>query len=86
MCVGLPCVATDCTPGGARLLIEDGINGVLIPRGKVDAIVKGCEKILSNPAQGEKMGIKAQEICEKYSPEAIYPMWNEYLMKIVADE
>lgn len=86
MCVGLPCVATDCTPGGARLLIEDGINGVLIPRGKVDDIVKGCEKILGNPEKSEKMGIKAQEICEKYSPEAIYPRWNEYLMKIVADE
>ncbi|MFA9559306.1 glycosyltransferase [Evansella sp. AB-rgal1] len=28
---GLPCIATDCTPGGARLMLNDGECGLLVP-------------------------------------------------------
>ena len=40
MCVGLPVIATDCSPGGARLLIENDHNGILISRGNVDKLVE----------------------------------------------
>lgn len=84
MCVGLPCVATDCTPGGARLLIDDGVNGYLVPRGDAQAIAEKCLKILNNPIDAELMGINAQAICDQYAPEVIYPKWNKYLMGIVS--
>ena len=31
MAIGLPCVSTDCSPGGARELIEEGISGLITP-------------------------------------------------------
>ena len=82
MCVGLPCIATDCTPGGARLLIENNVNGYLIPCNDVDAIADACERILDNPDEAERLGENAQGICDKYSPEVIYPKWNEYLSAV----
>lgn len=29
--LGLPCISTDCDGGGAAFLIEDGVNGLLVP-------------------------------------------------------
>ena len=84
MCVGLPCVATDCTPGGARLLIDNEKNGFLVPKGDAQAIADKCLKILADPESAELMGIMAQDICERLAPEVIYPRWNEYLSKIVS--
>jgi glycosyltransferase involved in cell wall biosynthesis len=37
MAIGLPCVSTDCSPGGARELINDGENGVIVDCGNSDA-------------------------------------------------
>jgi len=82
MCVGLPCVATDCTPGGARLLIKDGVNGFLVPCGNSYAVAEACLKILNNPETSEMMGIHAQQICEELSPSKIYPQWDKYLSGI----
>lgn len=84
MCVGLPCVATDCTPGGAKLLINDGKNGLLVPRGNVKAITEACMRILDNPEMAEGIGKEAQKICEQYSPEVIYPKWEHYLRAIAS--
>ena len=82
MCVGLPCVAADCTPGGARLLIRDGENGLLVPRGDAAAVAAACEKLLADPKKAEIMGEKAQQIIDTFSPEAVYPQWEEYLKQI----
>ncbi|MBQ6828031.1 MAG: glycosyltransferase, partial [Thermoguttaceae bacterium] len=38
MAVGLPCVSTDHTPGGARLLIQDRENGLLAPIGDAEKL------------------------------------------------
>ena len=82
MCAGLPCVAADCAPGGARLLIRDGENGLLIPRGNAAAVAEACEKLLADPRKAEDMGEKAQQIADTFAPEVIYPQWEEYLKKI----
>ena len=44
MSIGLPCIATDCIPGGAALLIKDGENGLLVEND--DNAVKNIEKIM----------------------------------------
>lgn len=31
VCIGTPCICTDCPPGGAAQFIQNGINGYLVP-------------------------------------------------------
>ena len=38
MAIGLPCVCTDCPAGGARAVIKDGENGLLVPVNDTDAL------------------------------------------------
>lgn len=84
MCLGLPVVATDCTPGGARLLIENHNNGILCSRGNVDEIVNAVNFLIENPAEADKMGVNAQNIIDRFSPSKIYDLWERAIRNIVS--
>ena len=82
MCVGLPCVATDCTPGGARFLIQDGVNGLIVPRGNPEELADACCRVLNDPELAERLGMNAQNVIDRFSPPRIYKKWNQYLTKV----
>ncbi len=86
MALGLPCVATDCRPGGAAFLIEDGKNGFLVPKGDADKL---CERMLylaEHLDEAEQMGQEAAKICDKLEPEHIAKLWGEYLYALMKEE
>lgn len=79
MAVGLPVVSTDCSPGGARLLIKDGENGLLVPTGDPVSISDAICRFIENPEFARQCGENAREIIYKYSPDKILNMWKVYL-------
>ncbi len=83
MAVGLPVVVTDCSPGGARLLVEDMVNGLLVPAGDVDKIAQAVLFMLNNSDFADACGSKAQQITETYSSQKILQEWNEYIRKVM---
>lgn len=83
MSVGLPVVSTDCSPGGARILIEDKKNGLIVPTRDVNGIAKAILFLLENHEIAEQYGIEAQKIIEKYSPEKILKIWDEFVDKVI---
>lgn len=82
MAVGLPCVSTDHTPGGARFLITDHENGLLTPIGDIEAIASALSEYADNPELAEKCGQNAQKVVERFNPSRIIDMWEKYLLKI----
>lgn len=86
MCLGLPCISTDCTPGGARLLISNKENGLLVPRDDAKAVAEACCELIEHPDMADKIGENAQKICDLYAPSVIYEKWNCYLEQIVNKE
>lgn len=84
MCLGLPCVSTDCTPGGARLLIQDGYNGFIVPRGDYKKIAQKCHQIIQEDIRSDIIGRRAQEVYTRFSPDVIYPIWNQYITKVAS--
>lgn len=67
MAVGLPCISTDC-PTGPADLIDDGINGYLIPVGDQEALVETMRKVINNIDDSIEMGKKAREtILSRYA-------------------
>ena len=85
MALGMPCISTDCDGGGARFLIEDGVNGLLVPKNDVDAMATAMDKLLSNPDMANQLGMEAHKICERLAPEKIYKEWENYIIQIVSN-
>jgi len=83
MASGLPCVSTDCGGGGARFLIQNGENGLLVPQRDEDALAAAMEKILYDEAFAEKLGNNARKLQETLAPEKIYGEWESFIKQIV---
>ena len=75
MSLGLPCISTDCSPGGAALLIENGENGLLVPCNNPESICEAMKGLARDPATAESMGKQAIKITDRFSPEIISGMW-----------
>jgi mannosyltransferase len=58
MSVGAALVASRA--GAAELVVEDGVTGVLMPPGNVDALVAALEPLLRDPASAVAMGKRAR--------------------------
>lgn len=76
---GVPVISTDCSPGGARLLIRDGINGFVVPRGNSQAIGEKIEYLLKNKKIALSMAKNAQMITEQFSEQTVIEMWRSYI-------
>lgn len=60
---GLPIVATDVP--GCREIVQDGINGILVPVKNSDALAIAIKKLIDEPELRESMGVKGRELVEK---------------------
>ena len=83
MALGLPCISTDCDGGGARYLINDGENGLLVPNNDVNALANAIDKILSNEEFAQKLGRNAEKVKEDLHPDKIYGCWLQFIEDIV---
>ena len=69
MAAGKPLVATDVR--GNRDLVEDGVNGFLVPLGDVGALSEALEQLIGSKKLREKMGEESYKKAEAYSLEQI---------------
>lgn len=81
MALGVPCVSTDCGGGGARFLIQDGENGLLVPQRDEGKMAEAMRKILSNSEFAEKLSQNARKLQEELAPEKIYGAWETFILK-----
>lgn len=79
MSLGVPCISTKCSPGGAELLIEDGKNGLLVSCADVKAIAESMRRFLDKPAEAEKLGKEATSIVHTFSEDKIFNQWYQVI-------
>ena len=84
MALGLPVISTDCGGGGARALIENGEDGLLVPCNDVDALAEAIRKSLADPEATKIRGQKAGEKAQGFATEKIISQWETYIQEIVA--
>ncbi len=82
MSIGVPSVSTDCSPGGAALLIKDGENGFLVPRGDAAAIAEKLSLIVSNENIAEKFSKNSLSITNEFSETSIADKWEAFFEKV----
>ena len=75
MAIGLPCICTDCDGGGAREMIKDGENGLLVPKGNKKAVAEAIEKLIENPGFAASLGQNATAVRGLLDEDKIVERW-----------
>jgi len=83
MSVGLPCVSTDCSPGGARMLIENEVNGILVKCGDPEALAEGICRFLTDRKFAIRCGKNAASVKERFLPDKILDAWEDYCLEVI---
>ena len=84
MCLRKPVIVTD--KGGAKELVEDGINGFVVPIKSARSIAAKITKCIENREATSEMGIKARErILKGFNPQTMvnqtYDLYKDLLKK-----
>ena len=79
LAMGIPSVVTDCPIGGARMVIENNVNGVLVPVGDEKAMSEGIRKVLTDPAFADSIGKEAYKLRDYLPVEKIADQWIDVL-------
>ena len=82
MALGLPVVSTDCPCGGPRTVIQDGVNGLLVPIEDEDAMAEGICRLIENPELAERLGSKARDIRNIANGKAVFEQWQDYIESV----
>lgn len=83
MSLGVPCISTDYSPGGVDSLIQDGVSGLIVPRGDVNALSIAMERFISDADLAESCGAAGCGIVSSFSEERIARMWLDYIEGVV---
>jgi GalNAc-alpha-(1->4)-GalNAc-alpha-(1->3)-diNAcBac-PP-undecaprenol alpha-1,4-N-acetyl-D-galactosaminyltransferase len=78
MGMGLAVVCADCRAGPSEL-IEDGINGRLVPVDDVDALARAMSELMIAPQLRERIGCEARKVRNQYALDIIMERWQSLL-------
>jgi glycosyltransferase involved in cell wall biosynthesis len=69
LAVGAPVIATRV--GGVPEIVDDGVNGLLVPRGDPEALADAIRRFFGDPALRERLRAAAAPSVERFSQEAV---------------
>ncbi len=79
MCMGVPTVVTDCPVGGARMVIRNNENGILVPVGDAGAMCAAMEKVVGDETFARAISEEAAKIRDEFPVKAIAERWLKIL-------
>lgn len=79
---GLTIVSFDCQTG-PKEIVEDGINGLLVENGNIEALAEAVLKLIDNQDLRAAFGRKSIDVGQKFDKENIMAQWDALLHEIV---
>lgn len=80
MAMGLPCISTDYSPGGAREFIQNGKNGCLIECGNSNRLAETISELIDNKKDSMSLSKEAQLIINLLDSKYIANQWIRMLI------
>lgn len=77
--IGIPCICTDCPPGGARTFIKDEVNGLLVPVGDEKALYGAMEKLILNSDMAYNFSKHSSRIRGELDSKVICEKWEKLI-------
>lgn len=84
MAMGLACVAFDVPSHGVRDLIQDGVNGFIIPVNDKELLKERLQYLMHDSEEKVLLKKNALEIRKTNSQERIIPLWIQYIKDIIS--
>ena len=80
MALGLPVVSTNA--GGLPYLIENGVDGLLIPVKDVNKMAEAIETLLSNAEKAGELSRNARKKAEQFDENTVKMQWHKLLENV----
>jgi len=75
MAAGLAVVVTDASPGPLEV-VEDGVNGLVVPSDDAQALAVALERLAANSALREQYGAMARQTLRQLDWPVVGPIWD----------
>lgn len=72
---GIPCISTDCEPGGSRMLLENGKIGILVERDNVFELSYAMNELINNGNKCNELSQRGLQAIKKYNSKDILYEW-----------
>lgn len=79
MALGIPTISTDYPSGGARAVIEDGVNGLLIPVGDTQALYHAMKRVITEPELAQTLSENGAKLRGSLAVAEITKQWLEFI-------
>ena len=83
LALGLPCISTDSSGGGALSLIQNKKNGILVPVNDEIKLYEAMSRVVNDAKLSEKLANNAWSSMKKYSCDNINKKWLKYIKQII---
>jgi glycosyltransferase involved in cell wall biosynthesis len=78
---GMPVVSFDCLTG-PRDVIQDGIDGVLVPPNDAEALKSALEALMRDPERRVAMGARARAVVNRFGIVPVSGRWEQLFCDI----
>ena len=82
MALGLPCISTECPCGGARAIIKNGENGILVNCNEKNALASSMLTLLNKINSLVIIGQAARNTASVFEPNRIFKLWETYILDL----
>ena len=79
---GVPVIATDCSPGGCHVLIDEDVNGFITPFRDYKATAQKAIDLLADEEKCVRFINNSLIKLQDFSPDKIYKSWVNYIEQV----
>ena len=83
LCLGVPSISTDYSPGGVDEIIHDGVNGFIVKNNDAKELAAAICKVLGNEQIKDKFGKMGLIEPDRYEAKKVYDKWEKFIVETV---